>query len=97
MDAALRCGDPITMPEVGAFEYVWQAFLEMGPVTLTAEGDEPVSWAEAHAFALATRLVTEGWEIALLHRMSRDYLIERQTRTDALDMSPLEQEQNENG
>lgn len=79
------------MPDVGDFDYLWQAFIEMGPVQNTAMGSQAWDWSNVEAFARVTGLVDEAWELRLLRRMSASFLAERNSGERIFAMTPLMQ------
>lgn len=80
------------MPDLLPHEHMLQAFLDCGPVMHTAEGDAPLTWGEASAFATATLVISDPWEIRTLVQMSRAFLSTRHASTDPLFIPPMEQD-----
>jgi hypothetical protein len=79
------------MPDLDPGEHMLQAFLDMGPVMHLPDGDAPVTWVEASAFATATLAVSDPWEIRTLVQMSRAFAFTREAAKDPLYLSPIEQ------
>lgn len=84
------------LPDLPPHEHMLAAFLDCGPVMHTAEGDAPLTWAEASAFATATLAISDPWEIRTLVQMSRAFLSTRMASNDPLFIPPLEQGQSPN-
>lgn len=62
--------------------------MDAGPVTHTAMGAQPLTWADAFAYGQATLAITEPWEFRTIVKMSLAYLSEREAGKNPLTIPP---------
>lgn len=80
------------MPTITAGQYLIDALLKLGACKPGAMGGEvPVEWLDVVAFSMATRAVSEAWEMEALHTMSGAYCEGKELGRDVFSKSPMEQ------
>ena len=73
MERIQKDGGPTGLPDLGPEQYLFEAFIIMRPVTVTTYGPAPRDWPVVDAFARATGIITEPWEMRCLIDMSEAY------------------------
>lgn len=80
------------MPTLSAGQYLIDALHKMGASKAGAMGGEmPVEWLDIVAFSMATREVSEAWEMEALHRMSGAYCEGKELGRNVFAKSPMDQ------
>lgn len=62
------------MPDLGAEQYLFEAFSELGYAQPAGMGVGPLAWSEITAFASATGALFDPWEFRAIRQMSEQYL-----------------------
>lgn len=78
------------MPDLGAEQYLFEAFSELGYAQPVGMGVGSLAWSEIAAFADATGSLTDPWEFRAIRQMSDQYLTANREAESPLVIPPAE-------
>jgi hypothetical protein len=69
------------MPPLDSAEYLIAYLFEIGPAAVAGMGIAPIAHVEMRAWSELTGIDLQPWEVRILRRLSRDYVVESQRAT----------------